>query len=319
MESPTKDFDCVVCGSCVVDLLVRPVELDKPLGGGRLFTTDPIQVVTGGIVSNSGIAMARLGMRVAAFSQVGCDDWAPVIRSRYAAEGLNASSLITHPTAATSTTAVLVDPSGERTFAHCVGAPKLMTKADYLNHLELFARSRYMLLGYYSLLPNLERDLAEVLQALREVGCATALDAAGEGGTMNPLEKCLPHLDVYCPSHAEARHQTGHDDPEKILNTYRHAGATGLLGVKLGADGAVISPSAGVIHHLAATPPPGPIVDTTGAGDSFYAGLITGLIKGLNAEDAGRLAAATGACSVAGAGASEGIRDYNQTFRLAGL
>ncbi|MBM4093059.1 MAG: hypothetical protein FJ276_27165, partial [Planctomycetes bacterium] len=71
-----KVFDCVLCGSCVVDILVRPVRLDAAIGGGRLIHVEPIEVTTGGIVSNSGIAMARLGMRVAAFSLVGDDEWA---------------------------------------------------------------------------------------------------------------------------------------------------------------------------------------------------------------------------------------------------
>ena len=157
----TKDFDCVLCGSCVADLLVRPVPLETPIGGGKLLHAEPIQVTTGGIVSNSGIAMARLGMKVAAFSYVGNDDWAGMIRRRLEGEGVDCTGLLTHPTAATSTTAVLIDPSGERSFAHCVGAPKLMDKRLFLDHLDLFARSRMMLVGYYSLMPNLEGDLPE--------------------------------------------------------------------------------------------------------------------------------------------------------------
>ena len=78
----TKDFDCVLCGSCVADLLVRPVPLEVPIGGGKLLRAEPIEVTTGGIVSNSGIAMARLGMKVAAFTYVGNDDWAALIRRR---------------------------------------------------------------------------------------------------------------------------------------------------------------------------------------------------------------------------------------------
>ena len=66
-------------------------------------------------------------------------------------------------------------------------------------------------------------------------------------------------------------------------------------------------------------PPPGPVVDTTGAGDSFFAGLLTGLLKGLDAERSGRLAAAAGACCVTGYGATAGLRDYAKTARLAGV
>ena len=38
---------------------------------------------------------------------------------------------------------------------------------------------------------------------------------------MQPLDKILPHLDVYCPSHNEAEHQTGLSDPRAILDAYR--------------------------------------------------------------------------------------------------
>ena len=125
-----KDFDCIVCGSCVVDVLVRPVQLDAPIGGGQLVRTDPLLLTTGGIVSNAGITLARLGMRTAAFTYVGDDEWADVIRSRYSAEGLDTTHLMTHGSAPSSTTAVLIDHSGERSFLHAVGAPKLLNKAS---------------------------------------------------------------------------------------------------------------------------------------------------------------------------------------------
>jgi sugar/nucleoside kinase (ribokinase family) len=315
----TRDFDCVLCGSCVADLLVRPVPLETPIGGGKLVHAEPVQVTTGGIVSNSGVAMARLGMKVAAFSYVGIDDWAAVIRRRLESEGMDCNWLLTHPTAPTSTTAVLIDPSGERSFAHCVGAPKLMDKQLFFDYMDLFVGSRMALIGYYSLMPNLEGDLPEIMAAIRSRGCKTALDTAGDGGTMRPLDRILPHVDVYVPSHNEATHQTGLEDPQKIIEAYRACGAPGLLGVKLGSKGALLSPAAGQYISVDCIAPPGPVVDTTGAGDCFFAGLLTGLLKGLSAERAGRLAAATGACCVTGYGATAGVRGYAETARLAGV
>ena len=314
-----KTIDCVLCGSCVVDILVRPVPLEVAIGGGRLIQTDPIEITTGGIVSNAGIALARLGMRAVAFSYVGRDDWAAVIQKKLAHEGVDVQHLMTHPTGATSTTAVMVDVSGERSFAHCVGAPKQMTKATFLDHLDLFARSHMTLVGYYSLMPNLESDLPEVFAAIRATGCKTALDAAGDGGVMQPLDRILPHLDVYVPSRAEAVHQTGRTDPQRIIDTYRQCGAPGLLGVKLGAEGALLSPAADQFIEIPAVAPPGPVVDTTGAGDAFYAGLLCGLLRRLDPTAAGRLAAAVGACCVTGLGASAGLRSYEETARIAGF
>lgn len=314
-----KDIDCVVCGSCVVDVLVRPVPLETPIGGGRLIESEPLELTTGGIVSNSGIAMARFGMRVAAFSYVGNDAWAEVIRRRYVAEGLDDAGLLTHATGATSTTAVLIDPSGERTFVHCVGAPKLLNRAAFLDNLDLFRRSRAMLLGYYPLLPNLIGDLPEVLAAIRGVGCFTALDAAGDGGDFGPLKPVLPLLDVYVPSLAEAHRQTGEQDPRRIVAAYRDAGAPGLVGVKLGSHGVLLSPKAGEFIDVPPVTPPGDVVDTTGAGDCFLGGLLTGLLLGKTPLEAGRIGAAAGACCVTGLGATTAIRNYVETAKLAGI
>ena len=104
-----------------------------------------------------------------------------------------------------------------------------------------------------------------------------------------------------------------------MVDLYRECGAPGLLGIKLGARGALLSPAAGVYYEIEAVTPPGPIVDTTGAGDCFYAGLLTGMLRELDLCSSGRLAAATGACCVTALGATAGIRGFAETASLAGL
>ena len=314
-----KSIDCVVGGSCTVDALVRPFPLGQEVGAGQLVRVEPIQATTGGIVCNSTIALARLGLRAAGFTYLGNDDWAFLVRRKLAAEGVVTEHLLTHPTLPTSVSVVLVDAGGERSFVHSQGAPKALARHAFWEHLDLFARSRMFLLGYYPLLPNLLSDLPEVLAKIRETGCRTALDAAGDGGGLQPLDRLLPHLDVYCPSLAEASHQTGQTDPQRILETFRSCGAPGLLGVKLGAQGALLSPDSHTFIPISAVPPPGAVIDTTGAGDTFYAGLLAGLLRGLSVEQSGRLAAATGACCVTALGATAGLRAFDDTARLAGL
>ncbi len=314
-----KKYDCLVIGSCCLDLICRPVVLDKPIGGGVLHQTDPMLIAGGGISINAGVTMARLGMDVGILSYVGNDGWAPVLRDLLRKEGVDDAPLVTHATEATSTTIVMVDQSGERSFYHCVGAPKTIDEQFLIDHLHLFAQSRFALFGYYSLMPQLERCLAGVFQKIQEVGCRTALDAAGEGGEIKPLDQMLPYLDVYVPSLGEASHQVGMDDPRKIIDVYRQCGAKGVLGVKLGLSGVMLSEKAGQYIEVPVVVPPGKVVDTTGAGDSFYAGLITGLNQGLSLEKAGRLGTAAAACCVTSLGGSTGGRDYPATASLAGL
>lgn len=312
-----RDIDCVVCGTCVADILVRPVPLAEPVGGDRLFHVEPIEVVTGGIVCNTGIAMRRLGMRVAAASLVGADAWGDLVRARLAAEGVDTAALEADATQATSTTAVLVDPSGERSFAHHVGAPRSLGLDYVRRHTATFAGSRVALVGYFGLLPALEPVLAEALAAIKAAGCTVALETGGSGGSLAELAPALPHVDVYVPSLDEATHQTGHVEPRAIIGCYRGHGAAGIVGVKLGARGTLLSPVAGEFLEIPCVSAPGPVVDTTGAGDSLLAGLLTGIIRGMPLRDAGLLGAATAACCVTGLGAVAGLRPFEETWALS--
>ena len=309
--------DCIVCGTCTVDILVKPVDLSLPIGGGRLFEVDPIEVTTGGIVCNSGIAMRRLGLAVAAAGIVGSDVWGSVVRRRLDEEGIGSAAVESHPTQATSSTAVLIDPSGERSFAHHVGACRVIDVAYLRRQAAEFSRARLALVGYFGLLPALEPAIGEAVAVLRAAGCRVALETGGTGGTLATIAPALPHVDLYVPSLDEARHQTGLSDPREIMACYRGHGFRGVGGVKLGARGTLLSPRDGEFFEIPCVAAPGPVADTTGAGDSLLAGLITGILRGMPLEQAGRLGAATAACCVTGVGATAGLRSFDETAALA--
>jgi len=310
-------FDCAVIGTCVADILVRPVPLSQPVGGGRLFHVDPVEVTTGGIVCNTGIGLARLGLSVAAGSLVGDDPWGGLIHQRLASEGLDTASLEASPGLATSTTAVLIDPSGERSFAHHVGACAAMNLAWIRRQLPQLVRAEWVILGYAGLLPGLEPDLAAAVSLLREAGCRVALETGGAGGRLEDVAPALPAIDLFVPSLDEAAAQTGGGDPRAILEGYRDLGAAGIVGVKLGSRGTLLSPAAGEFHKIPCVPAPGPVIDTTGAGDALLAGLVAGIVRGMPPEKACLLGAAHAACCVTAAGATAGLRSFAETLNLA--
>ncbi|WP_432799288.1 carbohydrate kinase family protein [Poriferisphaera sp. WC338] len=314
-----KLIDCVVCGSCVADILCGPVPLDVPLGEGQLHHVNPIQLIGGGITSNSGITLAKLGRSVKVFTYIGNDSFGQMLTDMFERSGVDTSSLLVHPEAPTSTTAVLVSESGERTFLHANGAPKKMDMRHYYKHIETLEQARVFLWGYYGLNPNIESDLPKLLEELRARKTRTVIDSAGDGGSLSPLDKMLPHLDLYVPSLIEAQNQTGLKDPDKIIEKYRSLGAPGILGVKLGEKGALLSSLPNQYLEVAAIKPPGEVIDTTGAGDSFLAGLISGLLENLSLEECGKLAVAAGACAVTTVGGWCGSKDRAAVGELAGI
>lgn len=312
-----NDVEVIVCGLATVDIVVRPVPLSIPLERAKLRIADNIKLTTGGLVSNSGVALARWGIQTVALACLGNDSWADVIRKQYQSAGLATTHLIEHPTAATSATIVLVDPDGERSFLFETGASAHLDRTSILDRIALFRGSRWMLYGYYALFPELDQQLPEILSSVQSTGCRVALDTAGSGGSLEPLREILPFVDLYLPNLKEATHQTGSSDPQAIFSTYRDCGATGIIGLKLGDQGAILSPANNEFLQIEPISPPGPVLDTTGAGDSFNAGLLAGLLRGLSLDSAGRIAAAAGSCCVSELGATAGLRDWKSTCQLA--
>jgi sugar/nucleoside kinase (ribokinase family) len=318
MAGPEKTIDCLVCGLATVDIVAWPVPLDQPIADIGLVRAERILMTTGGLVSNSGIALAKLGARTAVLASVGSDFHSDFVRQRYSGAGLDIGGLLTCMDGRTSTTLVLVNSAGERSFIFDLGAAGMLNSRLVRAWRHQLSQSKYFLFGYFGLVQHWDEELPDMLAFVRAKGCKTALDAAGRGGEFARLKPILPHLDLYVPSLHEAQHQTGERDPRAMIDTFRKAGAGGLVGIKLGAQGALLSPTAGEFLKIAPVSPPGPVVDTTGAGDAFYAGLIAGLARGMPVAHAGRLAAAAGACCVTGLGATEGLRGFVETWGLTG-
>ena len=312
-------LDCIVSGECCVDLPIRPVPIDRPLQDNKLHRIDPVVIGSGGIVSNAGRVMSALGLNVAGLGCVGDDHWGTHLLETFSQSGMNNDLMIRCEGQVTSATAVIIDPSGEQVFAYHGGASRLLSREMILDRLDVFAQAKVALFGYYGLFGSLENDLPECLAAIRQTGCLTVMDAAGDGGTLSPLDKILPHLDAYFPSEREGLAQTGATEPREMIEKLRHFNTDAIIGIKLGHRGALLSPTNGEWLEIPAITPPGPVLDTTAAGDSFVAGYIAGIVNGLPVLDSARLAAASGACCVTGIGAVAGIRNLAETKVLAGL
>ena len=94
-------------------------------------------------------------------------------------EGIDVSRFEQRPELQTSATAVLMNDRMEHIFAYKPGASEAIDRHMIDDHLEFISRSKFLLLGYYALLPNLEPVLSDVLQTIQNTGCQTALDYAG--------------------------------------------------------------------------------------------------------------------------------------------
>lgn len=129
---------------------------------------------------------------------------------------------------------------------------------------------------------------------------------ASQAEMVTTINELAAHAEIILPGINEGEILMGSRDPEKIADFYLNNGQqTQTVVVKLGEAGAFVKFKDGRQYTV-----PGfqvtKVVDTVGAGDGFAAGLISGLMEGLDFKDAVIRANAVGAFAVQSPGDNDG-------------
>lgn len=303
----------VVClGILVADVVARPVK--RWPEEGKLVLVDQMELHTGGCAVNAGIGLARLGIDTAVMGKVGKDAFGDFMIASLQRDGVGTDGVRRQDGVHTSATMVCVSDSGERSFIHYLGANAELTETDV--DYDILRQARLLHIGAAYLIPKLDgKPLANVLRRAREMGVLTSVDTAwnSQGDWLERLEPVLPYTDYCVPSLEEARMITGEREPDQIARALLAAGVK-TVGIKMGDQGCYVR-SASEEHLL----PPFQVdaVDANGAGDSWVAGFLAGVVRGRGLKDSARLANAVGAMSVTAVGATNGVRSLAETEAFA--
>jgi sugar/nucleoside kinase (ribokinase family) len=305
--------DVVCLGILVADTVARPVDgLPPP---GSLGLVGEISLQAGGCALSTAGALSRLGLRTALCGRVGDDALADFLLGVLDRRGVDRRAVRRDPASATSASVVLVSGAGERTFLHRPGANDALS-ADDLDPAVLYA-GRALHVGGTFLMEALDgTPTARILAEARARGVLTSLDTAfDQTGRWERVVPCLPHLDLMTPSMSEARGISGAHEPARAAAWLRTRGVR-QVAIKMGERGCW---AAGEGFEGPVPAIPVPVVDGTGSGDAFAAGLLFGTLHGWPFERSVRFANAVGALSVTAVGAVAGLRDVGATLALAGL
>ena len=210
---PDSKPDVVVSGHICLDLLpdMTHVPLAKLPSPGQLFEVGNLVMSTGGCVSNTGLALHKLGVGVEFMTKVGDDMIGRLIRAliEETSPELN-QSLNTVPGGQSSYTVVLSPENSDRIFLHCTGTNDLFGVQDI--DFEQLSGVKFFHLGYPPILPKLvENDgyqLTELFRKVHAQGVVTSLDMTmpdptsetGKADWQRILERSLPYVDVFVPS-----------------------------------------------------------------------------------------------------------------------
>jgi sugar/nucleoside kinase (ribokinase family) len=298
-------------GACILDVLGRPVETIPP-GQGSVRLTE-IRATAAGTAAGPAVDLAKLGASVRVIGALGDDLLGDIVAAAMARHGVDTAGLVRKKEAQTSATILPIRPNGERPALHVPGATRLFSRTDI--DLEHIKGSRALLIGAPDALAGLTgEELADLARTARSQGALVAVDVLypGRPEDLDRLAPLLAVTDWFMPNGDQILALTGREEPADAIKDVMALG-TAAVAVTCGADGCLVTgPGHQAPVHLPALEVE--VIDTTGCGDGFTAGLLAGLLAGAAPEDAAWLGLACGALVATGLGSDAGIEDLGQVL-----
>ncbi len=315
-------IQAISVGIIVADCVARPVKHQPQLG--RLELVENIGLYAGGSAASTGYGLARFGIPTAVIGRVGNDGFADFLIAQAKRHGADSSGMIRDETSATSATLVTVDPNGERSFLHSIGANAHLSADDVpLEALKAKGVTLLHLAGFFAL-PSLESTdgspAASLLDHASSLGLTTSLDCVWDatGRWRKLIGKVLPQTDIFCPSIHEARAIVGLPDsamPLEIAQGLLDLGVRQVVALKMGEAGSFVLTRDGQAQQLPIVP--SLVLDGTGSGDAYIAGFLAAYLRGFSWLECGQIGNAAGAMCVRAVGAMTGIGDWQEALEMA--
>lgn len=297
----------LVIGEMVTDIIVNPVpNID--------FTVDCIPVNeilmrNGGDAMNIAINLTRLGNKVTFIGKVGKDIFGRFLIDVARDESLDTRYIRYSDKIPSAKVIALVKENGERSFLYYSGANAYLSLDDI--DFSLLDDCDYLHIGGVFHLPSIDGEgEAVLLKEAKNKNLVTSMDVAWD--QTNQWDKiiapCYPYLDYFLPNINEAKHITHTENVKEMAVYFKNKGIKTVV-IKLGKEGCYCS---GENKSFFCGIYDVPVVDTTGSGDSFVSGFLTGLKNEKTLETCAIWGTATAAFSVQQAGATTGIPDFEQ-------
>lgn len=321
-----------IIGPAIIDVMAGPI-------GDDLFKigTMPMQdihMTYGGNGYNEAADLAHLGVDVNLIGKLGNDEAGIKVLNQIKSLGINTKHIILEDDLTTSINVVLFDADGERRFlTNPSGSQRKFTAEDVdmaigmlsdgdsaidlsadentaLNALDDVVCFSCMFVSPAFDIAGMERTFARI-KAKPERTLVVDMTKAKNSETIDDLKNLLPYIDYLLPNEAELKLIGGEDidaAAKKLLDY-----GVGCVVVKVGAKGCNVytkQETFNVQAYKIDKP-----VDTTGAGDSFVAGFIYGLLTGKSLKDCARFGNAVASCIVEKVGATEGLVSIEEPMR----
>lgn len=291
-----ESFDVISIGALLVDMIAM-VD-DFPGTDGESFVKD-FQLMPGGAAANVAVVCSRLGLKSAFCGKIGKDNFGEILLNDLAKEKVHTKeTLIISEDISTGSCYICVDKKGDRMILAYSGAADTLTLDDL--PLDLFVKAKWVHLS----------DLRNVtaIEAMLESDIKINFSLSpGALIAQNPSRayRLVQHSKLLIGSVEEITRifRCSEEEISKTAKELISEQREKIIAVTKGRRGATIYNYAGIydipIFKV-------PVVDTTGAGDAFTAGMLYGLIKNEPIKEIGRIATACSALCIQKIGARSG-------------
>jgi len=235
-------IEAVAAGHICLDVIpnlntLAPGSFEKVFLPGRLIDAGPASFSTGGSVSNTGLAMNKLGVKTPLMGKLGDDLFGRAIQQIIGAYGNDlVDGMIVDQRVSSSYTVVINPPGVDRIFLHCPGANDTFTADDV--RYNLLAQTRLFHFGYPPLMKQVfvddGRQLTDLFRRAKATGVTTSLDMAlpdptspaGRANWPAIVANTLPYVDIFLPSIEEILYMLRRDAYDALC---RQAGGPNFL------------------------------------------------------------------------------------------
>jgi len=230
-----RTHTAVVAGHICLDVIPNmtghiPDGFERTFLPGRLLEVGPVTLSTGGAVSNTGLALNKLGIRTQLMGKVGNDLFGQAVKHIVSSHGPHlADGMVVDETANTSYTIIINPPGVDRMFLHCPGANDTFSVDDV--RYDLVSEARLFHFGYPPVMRLMFEDdgaqLVEMFRRAKDTGVTTSLDmalpdpasVAGRASWVTILKSTLPYVDIFLPSIEEILYMLHRETYDELCRT----------------------------------------------------------------------------------------------------
>lgn len=288
-----RHLDVLAIGESLIDLISDSER-------GSLSEARSFHLYPGGQPTNVAVNVARLGASAALVARVGDDPFGRFLRHYLETAGIETSYLSTTPHIQT-TLVVVTRHNTTPDFAVYRGADAEMVPADM--PLSLLSRTSLVHTSAFALSREPSRStVLDFVKEAHQAGCLISFDPNYHPQLWemheNPASifaRICPYVSLTKPSLDDCVRLFGAGQaPESYAAHFLEWGAQQVV-LTMGSAGVLLANSAGTSHYSTEHVE---VVDITGAGDSFWAGLLLATLDGFAMPEAIRAAQAVAAIKI---------------------